>query len=196
VVLRDPLLLWSAERGLLPAARLFEVLGGELDREEPASLARFAARGDVRRIKAMIALGAPVAAGDGHGKTPLHFAAEAGEAGAIALLLDAGADPNAAANGGVTPLMAAVARGHVEATRLLLEAGAVADARDAEGMTVLMHACSWRGKTEIVQALLAAGADRNARDRKGRSAADRTRVWNRADLERLVRPVETPAATP
>jgi hypothetical protein len=195
-LLRDRLLLWTAERGILPAARLFQAMGGQLDRPEDPNLWQFAARGDARRVKAMLALGAPVGRSDGFGRTPLHYAAESGQAGVMRLLLDAGADSKTAANGGVTPLMAAVARGHADAARLLLEAGADARARDSEGVTTLMYACGWSGKVEIVEALLRAGADPATRDSKGRTARDRARSANRPDLLARLPAVETPPPTP
>ncbi|HEY7368623.1 MAG TPA: ankyrin repeat domain-containing protein, partial [Thermoanaerobaculia bacterium] len=117
-LLRDPLLLWTAERGILPAARFFSAMGGTLDREETPSLWRFAARGDVRRVKAMLALGAPVSRADGLGKTPLHYASESGQVVVMRVLLAAGADAKTASRGGNTPLMAAAAGGNADAVRL------------------------------------------------------------------------------
>jgi ankyrin repeat protein len=63
-------------------------------------------------------------------------------------------------------------------------------------MTTLMHACAWSGKVEIVRALLRAGADPAALDREGRTAMDRARAAERADLLALLPPVETREPTP
>jgi hypothetical protein len=195
-LLRDPLLLWTAERGILPAARFFSAMGGTLDRREPPSLWRFAARGDVRRVKAMLALGAPVSRADGFGKTPLHYASESGQVAVVRVLLAAGADAKTASRGGATPLMAAAAGGYADAARLLLEAGADPRAKDHPGMTALMHACGRSGKVEIVEMLLRAGADPTAVDAKGRAAMDLARAANRPDLLAALPTVETPKPTP
>ncbi|KAH6640183.1 ankyrin repeat-containing domain protein [Chaetomium tenue] len=72
--------------------------------------------------------GANVGARDGYGRTPLYWAAEAGQADVVRLLVGAGADINAASDDGVTPLSAVVAfldneqrsHGHTVTLKMLL----------------------------------------------------------------------------
>src|SRR6185295_4303611 len=59
------------------------------------------------------------------GATPLHFAAEAGNADAINALLNAGADVNAKeSENGQTPLIFAASAGNVDAMKALIKHGA------------------------------------------------------------------------
>ena len=81
--------------------------------------------------RVLLESGAKVNAKDGYGRTPLHWAAEAGESDVVQLLVAAGADLNAAAEDGVTPLAALVefldndgeGHGRVELAKLLLQGG-------------------------------------------------------------------------
>jgi ankyrin repeat protein len=57
-----------------------------------------AARGDTKRIEALIAKGEKPDARDGYGRTPLHVAAYGGHHEAMRVLVAAGADPNALEN--------------------------------------------------------------------------------------------------
>ena len=75
----------------------------------------------------------PDAERDASGRTPLLWAADAGDAELVALLLAAGANVNAADEDGGSPLLHAALCGHELAARALLHAGADACARDAEG---------------------------------------------------------------
>ena len=75
--------------------------------------------------KALLALGAPHAAGDVLGMRVLHYACgEYYTPESVAALLAAGADPNARTARGLTPLHAAVALDRPEAVTALLAAGA------------------------------------------------------------------------
>jgi ankyrin repeat protein len=75
--------------------------------------------------------GAKVDMRDGSGRTPLHWAAEAGNFDVVRLLVGAGADMNVAAEDGATPLAALVEfvedgkgkQGQVEIAKLLLPGG-------------------------------------------------------------------------
>ena len=100
---------------------------------------------DLTLIFALVRRGADLRARDAAGRTPLHYAAEAGFPTAVAALLLAGADPNVRDAAGRTPLHAVastVVEGDVSAgwdegyvVRLLLEAGADPSARDNQGLS-------------------------------------------------------------
>ncbi|MFC1604811.1 ankyrin repeat domain-containing protein [Planctomycetota bacterium] len=129
--------------------------------------------------------------------TPLHFAAEAGQADVAEYLITSGADVNAENIRGETPLQFAADKGHKEVAELLiakgaevssihvaarigasaqvatfLEEGTDINAKDALGQTALHHAAR-AGYKEIVELLLAHGADVNiGEDSYNRTAAE------------------------
>ncbi|OQA06241.1 MAG: Phosphocholine transferase AnkX [bacterium ADurb.Bin374] len=70
-----------------------------------------------------------------NGITPLHLAAESGDAAATALLIMFGARVNAADRRGRTPLHIAAEKGYAEVARLLVERGADPRRPDASGCT-------------------------------------------------------------
>jgi hypothetical protein len=78
---------------------------------------------------------------DGHGNTPLHWAAFKNETECVSLLLKFGADANARAHpSGWTPLHDAAYSNSKESIELLLNAGASVDARANSGATPLCFA--------------------------------------------------------
>lgn len=99
--------------------------------------------------------------------TPLHDAAQSGNAATLRALLDNGHDPNVKNGAGQTPLHLAAGEGHLDCMTLLIEHGAKVNARNRDLRTPL-HRAAWRGRNEAVRLLLAAGADINARDKGGR----------------------------
>jgi len=97
-----------------------------------------------------------------HGKTGLHWAAEADQAEVALLLLDAGAELEAKTSWGATPLDWASTMGSGRVAELLLSRGAT-------GLTLVVAA--GLGKIDEVRAEIESGADL-ARERP-RGAADR-----------------------
>ncbi|KAL2158803.1 hypothetical protein VTH06DRAFT_3995 [Thermothelomyces fergusii] len=85
-----------------------ERTGGKAPRR-PVSALHLAAHASAECARLLLEHGASVDIRDGHGRTPLHWAAEAGHEAVVRLLVAAGANINAASRDGVTPL-GAVAR--------------------------------------------------------------------------------------
>lgn len=117
-------------------------------------------------VELLIQAGADVnIACGGREETPLHLAADSGDAASVKLLLAAGARVNARNFQGSTPLYVAADSSSPEVVALLLKAGAEVDARGVGGNTPLLNAMS-NGSGEparaITELLLAAGADPNA----------------------------------
>lgn len=100
---------------------------------------------------------------DGHGNTPLHWAAFKNETDCVSLLLRYRADPNARAHpSGWTPLHDAAYSNSSESVELLVNAGAHVDVRATSGATPLCFAAQ-EDAAEAAQLLLDRGADLSAR---------------------------------
>ena len=105
----------------------------------------------------------PGGSSDGHGNTPLHWAAFKNEVDCVSLLLQYRADPNARAHpSGWTPLHDAAYSNSTETIRLLLDAGASVDARANSGATPLCFAAQ-EDAAEAAALLLQRGADLTTR---------------------------------
>ena len=95
---------------------------------------------------------------DGHGNTPLHWAAFKNETACVSLLLQYQADPNARAHpSGWTPLHDAAYSNSRDTIELLLNAGAQVDARANSGATPLCFAAQ-EDAAEAAELLLQRGA--------------------------------------
>jgi len=100
---------------------------------------------------------------DGHGNTPLHWAAFKNETECVSLLLSYGANPNARAHpSGWTPLHDAAYSNSKEAVQLLIDAGANVDARANSGATPLCFAAQ-EDASKAAELLLQRGAELGAR---------------------------------
>ncbi|MBI2899235.1 MAG: ankyrin repeat domain-containing protein [Planctomycetes bacterium] len=154
-----------------------------------------AGRGEMERVRALIAEGTPVNGTDPNGRTALMVAAEEGNAGMAAELLRLGADAGLRDAGGKSALMLAAEAGQakmvrslpqdesqrqdafrlafqgrrVEAMRVLLEDGADPDTMEEGGVTPLMIAAR-EGWDEIVAILLKGRARFDHQDGDGRTA--------------------------
>ena len=102
------------------------------------------------------------------GETPLHEAADKGDAESIRVLIEAGADVHAKDNRGHTPLHKAADKGDAESIRVLIEAGADIHAKDNEDRTPL-HEAARKGDTESIRVLTEADADVHAKDNEDRT---------------------------
>jgi ankyrin repeat protein len=122
-----------------------------------------AQRGDVERVKQLLAEGADVNYSDEHGFTAMHIAAEKNQVEIIRLLLNAGADPNAQTTDTYKnlPIHRACFRGSTDAVMFLLDRGHFMEARNAAGFTPLLTAARYRNEPLAIK-LVERGADIHA----------------------------------
>ncbi|MBK8247339.1 MAG: ankyrin repeat domain-containing protein [Gemmatimonadetes bacterium] len=132
--------------------------------EVNAPLADAARRGDVTRVRQLLASRADVNAAMGDGMTALHWAADRGDAVMADLLVKARAKLTATTRlGNHTPLHVAARKGNAAVVKVLLKAGADPKAIAVNDITAL-HLAAAAGDPETVKALLDAKADPNARE--------------------------------
>jgi len=163
---------------------------------------------DIHYVRLMLEHGADVyAMNHSPAMTPLHVAANIGDAGKSSLLLKFKADVNAETPDGATPLMFAATWGHEEVAKLLLENGArldihtacalgrqadaerllkanpqIANERDKRLQRSPLFWAVQRGDTDLVKLLIDSGADVNARALRYGEAGNVVtgpEVWNR-----------------
>ena len=109
-------------------------------------------KGNIERVRELIAAGAKLEAKDQDSKTPLHWAAYKGNQEVVKALVDAGANLEAKNQGGRTPLHVAAYHGHQEIVQVLIAAGANLGVRDQYGRTSLRIA-NGRGHQTIVDGI-------------------------------------------
>jgi uncharacterized protein len=170
-------------------------------------LAEAAARGDVTRVRSMLAAGGVDAnAPDRDGTPALHWVTRVGDIDTAKLLVAAGASVNAANRLGVTPLNVAISTGNASMVRWLLEHGADTTKPDRAGEPPLMIAARV-GDVAIAKALLEHGVAVDVRDgfgqtplmvavREQRLEAARVLLDKGADVNAQTTAVEPPRFVP
>jgi ankyrin repeat protein len=116
--------------------------------------------GDRAGIESALRTGMGIDLRDGHGMTPLLYAAATPNAPIVAYLLEKGADPNRAADDGRTPLLIAARKSTPQVVELLIDRGARVDRPGDDGLTALAIAAE-KGDRESFELLLKRGADPN-----------------------------------
>lgn len=122
-------------------------------------------RGDLTKMKELLAEGADPNMPDEKGLTPLMLATQKKHKDIVELLLSHGADINAKLDYGFTALFYPCMFGDVELAKLLIDNGADVNARE-DGNTPLMWA-AFRGHVKIVELLLSNGANPEDTDDTG-----------------------------
>jgi uncharacterized protein len=122
-------------------------------------------RGDRDAVRNLLKQGADVNAARGDGMTPLHLAAERGDAAMVEMLIYAGANVGAMTRiGQYAPLHIASQAGNAAVVQALLKAGANTSARTTNTNATPLHLAASAGNPDVVKMLLDAGADANALD--------------------------------
>ncbi|MBI4965377.1 MAG: ankyrin repeat domain-containing protein [Desulfomonile tiedjei] len=136
--------------------------GGYLEHDVVVS----ALRGDIERLKELLALGGQTNFETQSGESALIFACGLGHDKVVRLLLSRGSGANFVGPNGTTALMLAAASGNTEILRLLLEAGAYVEAGDKNGATALVLAAR-NGHAEAVRLLSSQTDTRQINDNRG-----------------------------
>jgi uncharacterized protein len=124
-----------------------------------------AMRGDRDAVRSLLKQGGDVSAAHGDGMTPLHWAAERGDATMAEMLLYAGANVAAVTRiGQYTPLHLASRAGSAAVVRALIAAGADVKARTTPSAVTPLHLAAASGRPEVIDALLDAGAAVDAKE--------------------------------
>jgi len=130
-----------------------------------APVADASMKGDREAVRSLLKQGADVSAAQGDGMTPLHWAAERGDAALAEMLLYAGANVAAVTRiGQYTPLHLASRSGNAAVVEALLKGGADVRARATTSGATPLHLAASSGNVVVVKALLDAGADVNAKE--------------------------------
>ncbi|KAL2038039.1 hypothetical protein N7G274_009259 [Stereocaulon virgatum] len=106
---------------------------------------------------------------DSTGRSPLSWASQKGEAGAVRVLLEHGADPNKNDNTNMTPLHYAAQADTPDCLLLLLAYGARLT-QQTRGWTALHYACAYHDELSYVRPLLDHGAEIDKRTYVGKTA--------------------------
>lgn len=161
---------------LLPRVRDDIDMHGIVCRETTLTMAAFT--GQAAIVKRLLDLGAnPLLRNEGK-HSPLHLAAERGDADVVAMLIDHGGyNEERTRLGNATPLELAAQQGHIDVLRTMAEKGADLNTRNDLGMTALHTAVLYK-RPDSVYALLALGADPDIRDKDNRTAEDISQFVN------------------
>jgi hypothetical protein len=128
-------------------------------------------KGDVAKLRELLAAGEPVDAQDHERMTPLMRAAQSGQAEAFRVLAEAGANLHALAMSQTDVLETAAEGGNVEIVRFLIEQGLPLEghwqprspAARREGHMTPLICAAVSGKIDAVRLLVQAGANRDAK---------------------------------
>lgn len=114
-----------------------------------------AGRGDLERVKELVAAGADVNVRSLNGWTPLIYASLGSQREMVEVLLRAGAGVNTQADDGSTALIKAALWNHPEIVAVLLRHGAETEIQDADGWTAQQIAVE-KCNSAIIELLRAA----------------------------------------
>ncbi|KAK6330118.1 hypothetical protein TWF718_003546 [Orbilia javanica] len=153
--------------------------------DNATALMWYAEKGQLRKLRYLLEMGANIEAKDGYHRTALTKAAVKGNIDIIEFLVEKGANIEAKDINGQTPLFRAVYGEKADAIELLLDKGADIEAKDEDGRTSLMQAAG-RGNIDIVGLLVEKGADIEAIDEAGRTSLMRAARGGHTDIFELL----------
>jgi len=117
-----------------------------------------AARGDAKRIEALVIKGGKVDVRDAYGRTPLHVAAYGGHHEVMRVLVRAGADPNTLENDRYDIVTIAAVANDISTLKVSLAIGGSAKNITSRYDGTALIAAAHLGHAEVVKILIRAGA--------------------------------------
>lgn len=144
-----------------------------------------AEKGEIERIKTLLAGGARMDALDKEGRTPLFCSVIGRHKNAIELLAAHGANINPEDGRGLTALHEAAFKGYKDMVELLLSMNADVNAGRHIDHTPLSDAV-FKGHRDIVELLIGAGADVNAKDFCNDTPLETARLYDREEIVKLL----------
>lgn len=162
--------------------------GAQVEKPKPIAdslLLAASLHGNVKEIKAAMAMGADVNCKNAKGETALNMIAKLSYEFLAAYLVNNGAQVNTANNDKITPLHWAVEYNNTVMVQLLLENGADLDARDGINETPL-HWAAWTGNYESAKILLKYGANPRAKNNTGVTPIVSAERQEHTELHRLL----------
>lgn len=117
-----------------------------------------AARGDAKRIEALVAKGEKLDVWDNHGRTPLHVAAYGGHHEAMRVLVHSGVNPNALENDRYDIVTIAAVANDIPTLKASLALGGSAKNITSRYDGTALIAAAHLGHAEVVRILIRAGA--------------------------------------
>lgn len=194
----DTPLHYAAERGRSEIVKILLAYGGNVHARNSQRWSFLPlARGEteIERIALLSAAGGIESTERNRGETPLHRAAQSGNAQTVQLLLAHGAEANVRSlYNGQSPLHLAAASGNTAVVSLLLEHGAEVDARmtlaltptdDVKYLFTPLHLAVLAGQEETTNRLLAASANVNERIQAEENAVTLSKNVYAGDFNRL-----------
>jgi len=114
--------------------------------------------GNLEQVKALVAKGAKIEAGDENGRTALQFAAGGGKLEVVRFLLAKGANAASADNFGNSTLLKAAHGGYTEIVKLLLDKGLDINQPIGVSKATALYVAAQQGHAGVVGELLKRGA--------------------------------------
>lgn len=159
--------LLSSSRSHLLAMEVQNLLNGDLDVASiMPPLYEASLKGDLNRVKELIASKADVNIANFGDMSALHIASMAGHTSIVRELLENGANREALTAIGASPLYYAAGNGYGDVVELLLLFGSKIDVADKSGWTPL-HIAALQGHQNVVAVLVRKGAQVNVPDNIG-----------------------------
>ncbi|RZI97631.1 MAG: ankyrin repeat domain-containing protein [Variovorax sp.] len=151
-------LAWALGMSALCVGAVAQVAPSAAEAQAYQGLQQAAFRGDVPRLKALIAAGADLAARDAHGRTAVHIATHARQRESLRVLAQAGASLDTLESDRYDAVTIAAVADDPGTLGLLLSLGASAKQTTSRYDGTALIAAAHLGHDEVVRQLIAAGA--------------------------------------
>jgi len=181
-------LMLAAREGRDDNVTALLALGAQVEAKDPdgwTPLLFAAYNGQTNVVSTLIGAKADLKAKDAEGWDALMLALSEGRGGAAGKLVEAGAAVPAGIVGKQAPLVHAVYGGDLACVRLVLATKPDLGARDVDGWSALELA-AYNGYPQIAMELLRAGIDPDLKDKEGKTALDRAKENENAEIVALL----------